>query len=471
MTLPVPKARSSLVVRVAVVAIVIVVTASIGIAALLHRRGASSDQASAPVDPQRGGSVVLGDAMLSAPAGAVSTQGTLTASTASPPPVSGDATSGLIPVGHSGPVLFQVADASITGPLEISFKVGVVTLPAALTAADAEAAVWIAFYDTTTQTWTPVRSTYNSATGTVSAEVDHLSWWAPWTWDWQGAALRLRQLLSGFGSGRAPGVTCPTMAQVTVTSDGGQDPPLIGCAAPRNRDSLTVSLTNNRGLSVVVTNVPSGAVQGQPSYDGFGAWLDTRNNVAEALGGTVIPPSQTLTYTMPLNGPRAVFIAAPSVKSYALDLAVMIGEALLDVTKFTTKTIEVSGAYLTCVLNLVARSEPASFEDAASLVESCVPELATAVPALKGLGGVTLKLIIGDLRLIVQDFDLAYDLRRHQIGHRQGQHHPPPADHIDPCPTTAEFQPATRTCGAEQSDPYPAVRNSRADHMERQFRQ
>jgi hypothetical protein len=361
-----------------------------------------------PVSGSRGGSVGLGGARLSVPPGAVTGRGHLVASTGNSPPSAGELRTGLVLAGGAKPVHFQVGGARVSGPLEITFRIGAVGLPGAVPAPGRATAVWLAYYDTAARRWQPVASRYDPATGTVTAQVRHLSWWAPWTWDWAGFALRLRQALSAFGSGRAAASSCPGIPKVTVTSAGGQDPPLIGCAASRSQGTFTVSITNNRGVSVVMSGVPPGATQDRASYRGFDEYIATREAVSHVLGGTDLPPSETLTYSLPLHGPPAMFTAEPTVPSYVLDLATAAGQALLDHAEFA----KVSGAYATCVLDAVARDATASFADAPHLAVQCMPSLAEAVPALRGLKSPVLELLLKDAQFLLQDFDLAHDAWR-----------------------------------------------------------
>jgi hypothetical protein len=398
--------------RVAIAGAAVVAIAAAGVTVAVVRLEGHGHPIEASVDGRRGGSVEMGGARLSVPPGSVSGSGHLLASTAGSPPASRGLASGLALANSMTPVHFGLTGARITRPVAVTFRVGSIRLPQGLHAAGSASAVWLAYYDSAARQWQPVASTYDPAHGTVTAEVPHLSWWAPWTWDWQGFALRLRQALSALGSGRAPAASCPAVRAVTVTSAGGQDPPLAGCASERDPNTLTVSITDNRGVSMVVSGVPPDAVQDPPASHGFDQFIATRDDVRHALGGTDLAPSQTLTYSLPLHGPAAEFTAAPTLKSYALDLAQILGEAVVGAAKFK----ELSGEYATCVLNAVAGNEPASFADAPRVAVKCLPVLGEAVPALKGLGSGTWKLIQIDATAILQDYDLGYDAIRGVTG-------------------------------------------------------
>lgn len=263
------------------------------------------------VSAKQGGSVALDGATLSVPPDAVSGQGSLAASTGGKPP------SAVRPTGAGAPALttaaapvhFVLTGARVVRPVNITFRLRSFRLPSGLSSASQASAVWLAYYNTRTQQWQRVPSTYHPVTRTVTAQVQHLSWWAPWTWDWQQIALRLHRSLSALGSGRAAPSPCPGVHGVTVTSSGGQDPPLIGCATANGANALTVSLTGNRSYAMVV------------------------------------------------HAP-----AAPAA------------EAVFDL---------VTLGYARCILDSVARSEPASFADAPGLIVECFPVLAEASTLLR----------------------------------------------------------------------------------------
>jgi hypothetical protein len=154
-----------------------------------------------------------------------------------------------------------------------------------------------------------------------------------------------------------------------------------------------------------MSGVPPDAKLDPPSYHGFYAYLATRPATIRLLGGADVPPVETLTYSLPLHGPPAIFTAAPTVTSYAFDVIDAVGEAFAGKLNYR----KVNAAYANCALNAVARSQPASLADVPGVAVKCMSALAQAVPALKFLSGTTLKLILLDTRFILQDFDLAHD--------------------------------------------------------------
>ena len=366
------------------------------------------------VNPSEGGSIALAGAKLSVPPGAVSGSGQLAVTTASaPPPIQPTGSGQAALVGASAPVRFTLTGARVIKPVGITFKVRPIVLPSGVPAASRTSAVWLSFYDPAAQRWQAVASQYDPATGTVSAQVQHLSWWMAWTWDWAGIALRIRQALSAFGSGRAPAISCAGVPRVTVTSLGAPDAPLIGCAEHTESGTLTVGITNNRGLTVLVSGAPADATPGPASYTGLAAYLtDTafRQALASRLGGAILPPSETLTYTVPLHGSPEAFTAAATMRSYLLDLALTAGQEVFgNITK----------PYANCVFNTVLRSQVPSPADIPELATDCLDVLAEESPALhdlaKTLGkrfSAVLSLLIFDVKALLQDYDLSIDAIR-----------------------------------------------------------
>jgi hypothetical protein len=159
-------------------------------------------------------------------------------------------------------------------------------------------AAWLSWYDTAAQRWVPVRSQYNPGTRMVTAQVAHLSTWNPFTWDWAGMFLRLRQMLSAFGVGRAPSVNCPKTQGVNVTMVGGNDPPLIGCVTSETASGLEVNITSNRSYTMVL-QAPPAAVQQPRDYAGFEEYLQTSKLAANVIGGAYLGSVQTVTYNLP----------------------------------------------------------------------------------------------------------------------------------------------------------------------------
>ena len=402
------------------------------------------------VSANQGGTIALAGAKLSVPPGGVSGHGQLHASTAGAPPQTAQRaeTGGLkLLSAISAPVHFTITGTRLTRPVRVMFRIRPGVVPVALPAANQAHAVWLSFYDPAARRWQVVPTHYDPATGIATAQVRHLSWWMPWTWDWAGAVRRLRQALSALGSGRAPPVSCPSVPQVTLTSSGGQDPPLIGCTAEAGPNTLTVSLTNNRGLTMVLSHVPADATPDPASYTGAAAFLTDhafRQAFASRLGGVILPATETIPYSVPLHGSPESFIASITEKSYLLDLALLAGEE-----GFGGLTHQ----YLNCVLNTVLRSQVPSVADLAGLATDCLPVLAATSPTLraiaKTLGKKFFQIVRGmilDIKLVLQTSDIAYDQFRLIQG--QVQIERPAAPLPLACPTSAQLLAAWNTAPA-----------------------
>jgi hypothetical protein len=149
----------------------------------------------------------------------------------------------------------------------------------------------------------------------------------------------------------------------------------------------------------MVAQAPADATLGPRSYSGFDEYVRTRGAVTRALGGSYLAPNAELSYSVPLHGRTDVFVAAPSWRTHVLDLAVPAATAVFDA---------VTLGYANCILDSVARSEPASFADAPGLVVECFPLLAQAT----SIGKFYLKYIrptMNFVKTILQAYDLAHD--------------------------------------------------------------
>jgi hypothetical protein len=359
----------------------------------------SATFAEAPVTVHGGGVVRLAGAKLVLPPGAVSADGRVIARVqpASPAPT---ATAVNKPSPHlllaATPVQFTLIKSRLIHPATLSFPVSRRALPANAPRALGPDLAWLSYYNPQTHHWQPVPGRYHPATGTVTATVTHLSTWASQTWDWQAIALRLRQSLSAFGSGRAAPQSCPPIPHVSISAVGAPDPPLLGCATQVTSDTLTVTITSNRSYAMVA-HAPADATPGPSSYNGFEEWARSRQAVTNVLGGPYLPPAASLTYTIPMHGGTEVFNAASSPKTHVLDEALVAATAVFDA---------VTPQWVSCVLATVARSQPASFADAPALAVKCFRVLAQAATILTPY----LTPIMNNVQTILQTYDRAHDV-------------------------------------------------------------
>lgn len=324
--------------------------------------------AQSAVTAGKGGTVRLGGATLTVPPGAVPSDGAVSATTANPPPVAGTLGdgSGIGLLAASPPVTFTLTGTTFTSSATLTMPVNA-RVASDPTVSQRPDTFWLASYDPPSGAWQPVPSRYDPAHKTVSAQVSHLSGWAVWTWNWPDLLTRTRQALSGFGSGRAPQAACPSVNGVTITNDGGNDPPIVGCVSQdASSGPLTVAITNNRGFAMVLQG-PDDATLQPPTYKGFSEWARNRPGVMQYLGGVYLAPTETVTYTVPALGGPEVFSAAPSWKTHVIDDGIAAADAV-----FGAVTL----GYSNCIFDNIARSEPAPLSDAPGMVVECFPVLA-----------------------------------------------------------------------------------------------
>ncbi len=274
-------------------------------------------------------------------------------------------------------VTFELTGAKLVHPAALTVQVDPAAFAQAGTAANRPNAAWLAFYDAAAHRWQHVDSRYDPATHSVTAQVPHLSTWNPFTWDWAGITLRLRQSLSAFGSGRAPATGCPKVQGISLTTAGGNDPPLIACITGDAASGFKVEVTNNRAYSAIL-QAPPGLSQEPRDYAGFEEFVQSRDSVTKALGGPYLASVGKVTYDLPATGTTFVFKDAASGRTVLLDMSVAAAMAVFD---------RVTLGYGSCILDAVAHSGAATLNEAPGLVDECFPKLIEGIAAITpGLG-------------------------------------------------------------------------------------
>lgn len=176
-----------------------------------------ADEASVEVTVADGGEVSLPDgASVWIPPGGVS-QDTRLVLSRSRPGAPGT-TAGVAAAGS--PVSVELEAGELTG-------VAVLRLPTAPTQdwpADLTFDPWLASYDETTSEWIPHTGHYDPQTGLIVAQVEHFSWWNPFSWDYGAIRDSFVQSLAdaaGAPSGIPPECsTPPPDDQVALTREG-----------------------------------------------------------------------------------------------------------------------------------------------------------------------------------------------------------------------------------------------------------
>ncbi|MBV9821103.1 MAG: hypothetical protein JO144_02575, partial [Actinobacteria bacterium] len=286
MTGPPPPARRRRTGRLVVAVLVVVVVALAGVAFALvrpHHRvdgtGASAtptttppatsstpsstdtSTASAPVTVASGGTVALPDGTsVDIAPGSVSTDTTVTLTHGGDSPAL--PSDGLSSAGQ--PVHIELAAGQLAGSASVSIPV---TAPAD-TPDGLGLLPLLAYYDEDAGTWTAVEATYNSAAHTVTATVDHFSWWNPFTWNYSAIRDSIKQALAdmaGIPSGIKPTCAHPAPASVaTVTVTGAS---LLDYCLDDSNGALTLRTRSRPDFPLLLTWAGTSSLSKRTEYD------------------------------------------------------------------------------------------------------------------------------------------------------------------------------------------------------------
>lgn len=150
---------------------------------------------------------------------------------------------------------------------------------------------FLATLNIATGQWVPVPSSYDAATGVVSAHVTHFSVWAPFEWVKPviSAVLRgaLESLFSVGGSGEPPGCSAGT---ITVT-DSRPDSGVAACAQPAGTGHALAKVVNQRPYPVDFLYQPGDQVD-VPATDLFTQLGEDLNNLASTWHDRVLLPGE-----------------------------------------------------------------------------------------------------------------------------------------------------------------------------------
>lgn len=262
---------------------------------------------------------------------------------------------------------------------------------------------FLASLDTATGRWVPVASSYNRATGVVSARVTHFSLWAPLGWLKSVIASALKgALVSLFGlAGIGAAPSCGGQP-VTVTDsrpNGG-----VGACAEANGNGQTLAkIVDQRPYPIDVLYPPSAQVD-VPSTDAFAQFGETITNLVSNWHDRVLLPGggeADATIAIPA-GRQAQFATEADTEAYLFGilgtgvrvlaeigggLQLHIVKALLDALDKTTCLRDEVQAAQTATLSL------ATAENIGSVGFECIAS------AAKGIGGAifTLATLAGSL--------------------------------------------------------------------------
>lgn len=229
---------------------------------------------------------------------------------------------------------------------------------------------FLASLDPSTGRWVAVPSSYDPATGVVSARVTHFSIWAPLGWvKSRIAALFQGALQSVFGlaGNGAPPACSGQLVTVTDTRNGGG---VGACAELTGTDQVTAKVVNQRPYPIDLL-YPVGAHVDVPSGDPFaqvGAAIT--NLVSNWHDRVLVPAGGEADSTLPLAaGHQTGFVTEEDAEAYLLGI---LGTAI-------RMLVQITGAPAEMIQQLLDELDGLScMRDAADTASTLSLSLATA---------------------------------------------------------------------------------------------
>jgi hypothetical protein len=184
-----------------VIRFAVLLVAAMAVCGLSGSCGGDQPSSTTETLPAAGGTVSLGEAVtLHIPPGAISDAAEVTIAEANdndPAPAELEAT---IPVGQAFKIDIGEQELSKQVTLEVAFD------PDLLPEGTPEEAVFLAYFDEASQAWVPVGGQVDQERNVIIVQTEHLSWWNPFTWNWEawiavmkkGFSLELSDWLEGF---------------------------------------------------------------------------------------------------------------------------------------------------------------------------------------------------------------------------------------------------------------------------------
>lgn len=192
------------------------------------------------------------------------------------------------------PVEVSIRDAELTGTVNLAFRVPP-PKPGHTT--------FLTYFDEEEERWVAVPSVYDPVTGTVSATVDHLSWWNPISWCWSCLADEAWQGMGRVLGNRRGGPSCsgsePGWVR-SITYDQSASAAVLVCAEQEG-DTLVLRVANNRGYGVLL----------QSDEPFRWASIDSIAPANDILHGVFAPPSGTDYIYIPALAEAAIGINSP----------------------------------------------------------------------------------------------------------------------------------------------------------------
>lgn len=135
--------------------------------------------------------------------------------------------------------------------------------------------VFLSFYDEKSRAWIPVGGKVDRERGVVTIETTHLSWWAPWTWNWEawiavlklGLSLELSEWIDGF---ELLTTECNKSGQNAGVDEAKANNVIQGCISNDDPASPEFRVVNIKSFHIGISPAPDGPGYPSPTVLGPG---------------------------------------------------------------------------------------------------------------------------------------------------------------------------------------------------------
>ena len=194
------------------------------------------------------------------------------------------------------------------------------------TTASTGAAFGISTLNERSGTWTPVQARYDKARHMIVAQIEHFSWWNPFSWDWASIGAEINQRTGQLIGERASAAKCtrgqPVPGWVSNLAGVTNDAAIAIRACAEGEDGvLAVEIQNNRPYGMYLHY---GAPVKWGWHEGGDSALDVaRNKLADRFAGSdelYIPPLGRASVGIYKTSGNKVFSAGFGYRSLAVDV-------------------------------------------------------------------------------------------------------------------------------------------------------
>jgi len=156
-----------------------------------------------------------------------------------------------------------------------------------------EEAVFLAYYDEETQQWVPVGGQVDVDRNVIYIQTDHLSWWNPFSWNWEAWVAVLKKGLSGKLTEWVEAVQlltteCKKSGKTASVDESKANGVIQGCIAKDDPPYVELRVVNLKSFFLEISAAPGGAPWG-PSPIMLGP-----GESAGVAADTSVPPPSTV---------------------------------------------------------------------------------------------------------------------------------------------------------------------------------